>query len=146
MTDELREKLAEYAHSAWSGWMKYMFSCEMDDEDCGRSLPGWTRVRWQRQMTTEYADLPESEKESDRDQADAILAIVNARIAALEAELAEAKRWRSVEESIPDDGIEVLIWTSEGATIGAFNHNEDPCIDGEIVNWWRPLPDGPEEK
>lgn len=80
--DELRERLAEYAHEAWSGWMRYMF------DNGGYDLFGvdGTQVswvmhldkykRWQRQMRTPYADLPESEKASDRAEADKMLAIL----------------------------------------------------------------------
>lgn len=77
--DEKRERLAAYAHEAWSGWMKHMFSeagapwhtggILIDEEHYGC---------WLRQMITPYADLSESEKESDRAEADKILEIMNA--------------------------------------------------------------------
>jgi hypothetical protein len=76
MNDQ-REALAAYAHEAWSGWMRYMFSKSLKESD-GSVLIGPALVeRWTRQMTTPYADLPESEKASDRDEADRMLAIVN---------------------------------------------------------------------
>lgn len=85
MGDDTREKLAEYAHEAWSGWMKYLFSKgyfrNMELEGTVQQvwiMPGWARQRWERQMNTPYADLPESEKESDRKEADRMLAIVRA--------------------------------------------------------------------
>lgn len=72
-----REKLAAYAHEAWSGWMKYMF------EKSGFNIHEGTIVipqelveRWSRQMNTPYDGLPESEKESDRKEADKMLAIM----------------------------------------------------------------------
>lgn len=79
--DEVREQLADYAHEAWSGWMKYLFAkCEyieeMDDPRGALAIPAWAVERWMRQMQTRYADLPESEKASDRDEADKMLAIV----------------------------------------------------------------------
>lgn len=72
----MREKLAEYAHNAWSGWMQYMFkkggwSWIMSNEYCDR---------WTRQMSTPYALLPETEKASDRAEADKILAIVSSEV------------------------------------------------------------------
>jgi hypothetical protein len=86
MSDEVRELLAEYAHVTWSGWMRYMFSKGMfrpvmTDEDNPIEveqwiMPSWAVARWQRQMNTPYADLPETEKQSDREEADKILAIV----------------------------------------------------------------------
>jgi hypothetical protein len=72
--DDTREKLAAYAHEAWSGWMQYLFSkCEPADSGI---IPPWAVERWQRQMTTSYTDLPESEKASDLIEADKILKIV----------------------------------------------------------------------
>jgi hypothetical protein len=73
MSDELREKLAEYAHGAWSGWLKYMFSKGTFNGTW--TMPDWAVTRWSRQMSTTYADLPENEKESDLAEADKILAI-----------------------------------------------------------------------
>lgn len=86
MDEELREELAALAHDQWSGWMKYLF------EKCrpGRSkLGNWGLVkngtmiiptesveRWQRQMNTPYAELSEAEKESDRQEADRVLALL----------------------------------------------------------------------
>lgn len=81
-----REQLAAYAHEAWSGWMKYQFEhggfSTIEADDDGKTVTFWTMnpekyERWQRQMNTAYTDLPESEKVSDRDEADNILAIVN---------------------------------------------------------------------
>lgn len=77
--DELREKLAEYAHDAWSGWMKYLFGhCSFRGfRSLGEAaIPHWAVKRWRRQMETPYADLPEDEKKSDRDEADKMLAII----------------------------------------------------------------------
>lgn len=81
MQNELREKLAEYAHEAWSGWMKYMF--EKGGAIASANNDSWTEWhmyrshyhRWQRQMNTPYERLPESEKASDRAEADKMLAI-----------------------------------------------------------------------
>lgn len=82
---ELREALAEYAHDAWAGWMKYMFGkCEFvpwtnPDGTLGARLviPDWAHDRWTRQARTPYADLPESEKESDRLEADRMIEIMD---------------------------------------------------------------------
>lgn len=69
-----RERLAAYAHDAWAGWMRYMFS-KCVDHDGESVIPQWAVERWTRQMMTAYQDLPEGEKESDRAEADKILAI-----------------------------------------------------------------------
>lgn len=72
----IREGLADYAHKAWSGWMKYMFSKCTKNEDGSMTIPKDSVDRWTRQMDTKYADLPEKEKESDRDEADKMIGIV----------------------------------------------------------------------
>lgn len=63
-----RERLAALCHEQWSGWMKYLF-----EKVEGRSIPEWAWIRWTRQMNTSYVDLPESEKDSDRAEADRII-------------------------------------------------------------------------
>jgi hypothetical protein len=78
----LREQLAAYAHEAWSHWMKYLFSkatltAAEGGFDEGAFIPNELVKRWQRQLETPYDALPESEKESDRAEADKILAIVS---------------------------------------------------------------------
>ena len=73
----IREYLSEYAHEAWSGWMIYMFSKMTLNEDGTATMPKWAVDRWTRQMNTRYFDMPEAEKESDRDEADRMLSIVN---------------------------------------------------------------------
>ena len=71
-----REALAEYAHDAWSGWMKYMLDQGIFNADGTWTMPKESVDRWQRQMITSYSNLPEREKESDREEADKILAIM----------------------------------------------------------------------
>jgi hypothetical protein len=74
--EAVRESLASYAHQAWSGWMRYMFSRGQMNQDGSFTIPPVQVERWQRQMNTAYADLPESEKASGREEADRILRIV----------------------------------------------------------------------
>ena len=77
---QAREALAEYAHEAWSGWMKYLFSkCRIWPDVGTAIIPKCLVERWQRQMGTPYAELPESEKASDREEADKMLAILQRR-------------------------------------------------------------------
>ena len=87
MSNELREELAAYAHEAWSGWMQYMFDQghfrTVDKDDAGTPgvptkiwvMPDWAADRWTRQMNTPYAELSDSEKESDRHEADRMLEV-----------------------------------------------------------------------
>lgn len=77
----LIERLAGYAHNAWAGWMRYLFS-KCAPLDWHSALVGMLAIppesveRWTRQMNTEYADLPEHEKESDRKEATEILKVM----------------------------------------------------------------------
>jgi len=68
----LTEKLSDYAHRAWSNWMKYVFL------NCNLHFVGGIPIlimdsskeeRWKRQIETPYEQLSEEEKESDRIQA-----------------------------------------------------------------------------
>lgn len=105
--EALREALADYAHEAWCGWMKYLFSkCVRLPHRSGAELviPEESVARWKRQLLTTYADLPEAEKESDRAEADKMLEICRrhaplkftnwflGKRSAVEAVLVEAKR------------------------------------------------------
>ena len=70
------EALAAYAHEAWSGWMRYLFSqCWLRDGTA--TMPSEWRTRWERQMNTPYAELREDEKESDRKEARRMLEILS---------------------------------------------------------------------
>ena len=68
-----REILAELAHAQWSGWMEYLFSKGVLNEDGTWTMPAWAVERWKRQTETPYADLSFDEKESDRKEADKFL-------------------------------------------------------------------------
>lgn len=71
-----REQLAALAHKQWAGWMRYMFT-RGDHRSNGDWLVPWEWVqRWQRQMNTPYEHLSSGEQESDRKEADRVLALV----------------------------------------------------------------------
>ncbi len=65
---------ADKQHQIWSHWMKYMFSqCDfglpsvlsaIENGSC--IIPKDKVERWKKQMNTNYKDLNESEKKSDR--------------------------------------------------------------------------------
>ena len=80
--DKLRELLADYAHSSWSSWMKYLFSKtypmyeQFDKENGDVVIPKECVDRWKRQMETAYKDLSEKEKDSDRKEADKMIHIM----------------------------------------------------------------------
>ena len=73
---EIRELIAEVSHEIWSHWMRYLFSrCE--DDDLGIIIDRWDAKRWEKQINTAYEDLTEREKDSDREQADKILKVID---------------------------------------------------------------------
>lgn len=131
MNNEIREKLAEYAHNdAWSGWMKYLFSKGVHDANGTWVMPTWAVKRWTRQMHTRYVDLSESEKESDRHEADEMLKIIDIELGALRAENARLRAECETAEKLTPDELAALEryrkerdsdneytpWLSEGLT------------------------------
>ena len=75
--DNSRERLARYAHEAWSGWMPYLFSRSANNADGPVTIPADLVDRWRRQMGTPYELLPPTEQDSDRAEADAMLTILS---------------------------------------------------------------------
>jgi len=74
--DEFTERLAALCHSQWSGWMEYLFSQGSFNGDGTWTMPAWAVERWTRQMETDYAELSESEKNSDRAEAAKFLELI----------------------------------------------------------------------
>jgi hypothetical protein len=74
MSETVREKLAALAHEQWAGWMRYMFEQSIVDSHGQLIVPAPLLKRWQRQAGTPYRHLPEEEKESDRTEADRVIA------------------------------------------------------------------------
>ena len=56
----LRETLAEYAHDAWSQWMRYLFDQSEYTPDGTVVIPEWAVDRWKRQLSTPYEELSSS--------------------------------------------------------------------------------------
>lgn len=73
----MREKLAALAHEQWSGWMEYLFSKGEFQEDGTWVMPKWAVERWSKQALTSYKALSEEEKNSDREEADRVLKLLN---------------------------------------------------------------------
>lgn len=73
---QLREALAEYAHEAWSGWMKYLFKKSKRNSGGTVTISRWAVERWARQMGSSYKDLSKKEKDSDRKEADRMIKIM----------------------------------------------------------------------
>lgn len=73
----LIEALAAHVHDeAWAGWMSYLFNkCTLND-DGTVTIPADLVARWQYQVSTPYAQLPNEMKRGDREQAERILTII----------------------------------------------------------------------
>ena len=73
---ELIEQLADKEHASWARWMQHLFSMCTHLPDGRLVIPGMLVVRWERQANTNYAELSEQEKQSDRDEVAHILPII----------------------------------------------------------------------
>lgn len=74
--DELREELAALEHEQWSRWMMHLFGKSIEYPDGHVEIPPEFVLRWKRQINTPYPDLSDSEKDSDRAEADKVLDVV----------------------------------------------------------------------
>ena len=71
---KLLEKLADIEHQRWADWQKYLHSLCIEGGDIMKGLTGNLIIRetnvenWERQIKTDYKNLSEKEKDSDREQ------------------------------------------------------------------------------
>ncbi|MCA6122109.1 hypothetical protein J6500_09410 [Bradyrhizobium sp. WSM 1704] len=72
----LLEELAALEHQRWSHWQKYVHEKAQRQPDGSLVLPADLVARWERQFRTVYADLTEDEKNSDREQVQNYLPIL----------------------------------------------------------------------
>lgn len=64
----LLDDLAAIEHQRWAHWQAYVHTqCEPQD-DGSLKIPAELARRWSRQIRTEFIDLTEAEKQSDREQ------------------------------------------------------------------------------
>lgn len=64
--EDLIEKLADIEHQRWSDWQKWCH--KILRENCPSQKLEKVLERWDKQINTDYKDLSEKEKESDREQ------------------------------------------------------------------------------
>jgi hypothetical protein len=76
----LVEELAAIEHERWSHWQRYLHSRCVPQPDGSLLLPADLVARWQKQIDTKYADLPDPEKESDRQQVRKYLPLIAASL------------------------------------------------------------------
>ena len=67
-SEALRESLAALEHEQWALWAQWQMDHSSPDNV----------ERWKRQIATPYAELSEREKDSDREWADKVLALLRA--------------------------------------------------------------------
>lgn len=67
---KVKETIAEVCHNQWSGWMRYLFSKSIHNDDGSVTIPVALVQRWKRQMSTKYCDLSKTEQDSDRKEAE----------------------------------------------------------------------------
>ena len=63
---EAIEDLADQEHDSWSRWMEHLFKKSKKNPDGTVTIPKNKVDRWERQMKTDYDDLSNKEKESDK--------------------------------------------------------------------------------
>ncbi|MHA2022730.1 MAG: hypothetical protein ACTSWQ_03615 [Candidatus Thorarchaeota archaeon] len=76
MPNATLEAVANVSHEIWAHWMTYQFSVCEEALNGSVYIPVESYQRWARQIVTPYADLTEREKDSDREQAEKILAAI----------------------------------------------------------------------
>lgn len=100
MSNELREQLADVQHAIWAHWMRYMFTQGTVNPDGTWTMPAEKVQRWGGQLRTPYSALTEKERESDREQADKVLEVLQPTLrdlAALSDHIADLHTGRTTE-------------------------------------------------
>ena len=82
--EEIREKLAEIEHERWSDWQAWCH--KILRENCPSPELEAVLERWDRQIATPYKDLSEAEKQSDREQVDRYLPLIQSLISDITTE------------------------------------------------------------
>jgi len=72
----LTEQLAAIEHTRWSHWQRYLHSKGVRQPDGSLLIPPDLVARWEKQIETKYADLDETEKQSDREQVQKYLPLI----------------------------------------------------------------------
>jgi hypothetical protein len=76
----LIEALASVEHERWSHWQRHLHEQCVPGVDGSLTIPPDLVRRWATQMNTPYAQLPEQEKDSDREQVQRYLPIIAAAL------------------------------------------------------------------
>lgn len=73
---ELTEELAALEHERWAHWQRYLHEQCKQQPDGSLIIPTDLVERWTTQMSARYAQLSESEKDSDREQVRRYLPVI----------------------------------------------------------------------
>lgn len=143
---ELYEELAAIQHDIWAHWQKYVHDHKIAWYGTKRVLFSEDIERWDKQISTPYADLTEKEKDGDREQVDKFwhlisgldtqLSQANERIKALE------NPWVSVDERLPEDDDNYLVRTIGGEYLVRWSHALGERLDNTWkahYTHWRPI-------
>jgi hypothetical protein len=76
VVDEVMEQLAAIEHQRWAHWQRYMHSNGTKQPDGSLLLPKELVDRWDQQIATDYSQLSDKEKESDREQVRKYLPVI----------------------------------------------------------------------
>lgn len=79
--ESLIEELAAIEHRRWSHWQAFMHAQANRQPDGSLVLTPDLVKKWDRQIATDYAELSEPEKESDREQVRQYLPLIAAAFA-----------------------------------------------------------------
>jgi hypothetical protein len=74
------EELASVEHERWSDWQRYLHEQCVAKADGSLTIPAHLVRRWAAQMNTPYAQLSETEKDSDREQVQRYLPVIAAAL------------------------------------------------------------------
>lgn len=74
---DLRGRIAVVQHEIWSHWMVYLFSVSVENKDGSVTIPKSYVQRWKRQMLMPYIELSQEEQNSDIEQADKVIDLLN---------------------------------------------------------------------
>jgi hypothetical protein len=76
----LLEELASVEHERWAHWQRYVHEQCVPGPDGSLTIPARLVSQWTRQIDTPYTQLTEKEKESDREQVQRYLPIIEAAL------------------------------------------------------------------
>lgn len=78
--DAMLEQLASVEHERWAHWQRYMHGQGTLCADGSLLLPKELVQRWETQMATDYVNLSDQEKDSDREQVRRYLDLIKASL------------------------------------------------------------------